>query len=170
VQPKKQAERQSADHRQALAALTDRLGRLFTIRFEIYQKKFFMKFLNNFIKQLTPFFFYSVGGYLVLQGSVTVGVLVAALAAYKDLSSPRKELLTYYNQVQDMGLRCEIVTERFTPQGMADEPETIPILVGDIVLDDVTVRNADGNPVLDGLTLTMPKGGDCLEFRALALR
>ena len=33
------------------------LGMIYDIRFEIYQRKFFVKFLNNFIGQLTPFFF-----------------------------------------------------------------------------------------------------------------
>ncbi len=150
--------------RYRMAAVTDQLGRLFDIRFEIYQKKFFMKFLNNFISQLTPFFFFSIGGYLVLQGAVSLGALVAALAAYKDLSSPWKELLTYYNQTQDMSLRWEVITERFAPQGMVDEalfegePEEVPRLNGDVVLDGVTVRDADGNLVLDDLNATMPGG------------
>ena len=93
----------------------------FEIRYKIYNKKFFMKFLNNFITQLTPFFFYAVGGYLAIRGEITVGALVAALAAYKDLSNPWKELLTYYNQVQDMSLRWEIVIDRFDPKGIIDE-------------------------------------------------
>ncbi len=123
-----------------------------------------MKFLNNFITQLTPFFFYSVGGYLAIRGDITVGALVAALAAYKDLSGPWKDLLTYYNQVQDMSLRWDIVTERFNPKGMIDEslfkgePKEIPHLRGDIVLDHVTVRTANGNPVLEDITLTIPHG------------
>ena len=99
--------------RYRLALISDRLGRLFEIRFRIYRKKFFMKFLNNLITQLTPFLFYSVGGYLVIRGDITVGALVAALAAYKDLSAPWKELLFFYNQVQDMSLRWKVVTERF---------------------------------------------------------
>ncbi|WP_170426874.1 cyclic nucleotide-binding domain-containing protein [Ruegeria arenilitoris] len=146
------------------AMISDQLGRLFGIRFEIYQKKFFMKFINNFISQLTPFMFYLVGGLLVLQGSVSLGALVAALAAYKDLSSPWKELLTYYNQTQDMGLRWEVVTERFAPAGMQDEklfegePEARPRLSGDIVLDHVSVRDMDGNQVLDDLNLTFASG------------
>ncbi len=150
--------------RYRLAAFTDRLGRLFEIRFQIYQKKFFMKFLNNFITQLTPFFFYSVGGLLAIRGDITVGALVAALAAYKDLSSPWKELLTYYNQVQDMSLRWEIVTERFAPKGMIDErlfegqPETLPHLDGTISIRNVTVRNSDGNPVLENINLEIPAG------------
>ncbi|WP_164661964.1 ABC transporter transmembrane domain-containing protein [Tropicibacter sp. Alg240-R139] len=147
------------------AAITDQLGRLFDIRFEIYQKKFFMKFLNNFISQLTPFFFFSIGGYLVLQGAVSLGALVAALAAYKDLSSPWKELLTYYNQTQDMSIRWEVILDRFAPPGMVDEnlfegePEGRPKLDGDIELKHVSVRDADGNLVLDDLTATLPGGG-----------
>ena len=151
--------------RYRLAKITNQLGRLFEIRFEIYQKKFFMKFLNNFIGQLTPFFFYSVGGILVLQGQVSLGALVAALAAYKDLSSPWKELLAYYNQTQDMSLRWEVVTERFAPAGMLDEelldnePAEAPRLTGDIVLDHVTVRDDDGNAILSDLTATFPQAG-----------
>lgn len=147
-----------------LAGFADRLGRLFDIRFKIYQKKFFMKFLNNFITQLTPFFFYLVGGILAIQGQITVGALVAALAAYKDLSNPWKELLAYYNQTQDMALRWEIVTERFDPAGMVDEalfvgtPDEIPHLKGVISLKNVMVRSHDGSPVLEDLTLDIPKG------------
>ncbi|MFK7876421.1 MAG: ABC transporter transmembrane domain-containing protein [Paracoccaceae bacterium] len=146
------------------AQFTDRLGRLFDIRFQIYQKKFFMKFLNNFITQLTPFFFYLVGGILAIRGDITVGALVAALAAYKDLSSPWKELLTYYNQVQDMSLRWDIVTERFAPKDIIDdslfegEPDTIPNLHGDVVLKNVSVRNDSGNAVLEDISLQIPAG------------
>ncbi len=150
--------------RYRLAQFTERLGVLFDIRFRIYQKKFFMKFLNNFITQLTPFFFYAVGGYLVIKGQITVGALVAALAAYKDLSSPWKELLAYYNQTQDMALRWEIVTDRFAPKNMIDEslfegtPTDIPHLRGDIELKGVSVRNADGNMLLEDISMTIPKG------------
>jgi len=150
--------------RYRMAMVGDRLGRLFEIRFQIYQKKFFMKFLNNFITQLTPFFFFSIGGYLVIQGQVTIGALVAALAAYKDLSSPWKELLAYYNQSADMSLRWDTITERFAPEGMIDEdlfyapaPDA-PRLNGDIVLDQVTVRDGDGNPVLEDISVTLPAG------------
>ena len=156
--------RVSGGWRFRMAMITDRLGRLFAIRFEIYQKKFFMKFLNNFINQLTPFFFYAIGGYLVIQGDVTLGALVAGLAAYKDLASPWKELLAYYNQSADMSLRWETITERFAPTGMIDEslfdglPDAAPNLKGDIVLTNVTVRDSDGNPVLDGLNETFAQG------------
>ena len=150
--------------RYRLAQFTDRLGRLFEIRFQIYQKKFFMKFLNNLITQLTPFLFYAVGGYLAISGEITVGALVAALAAYKDLSSPWKELLFFYNQVQDMSLRWQIVMERFAPKDILDEslfegdPDVVHRLNGNIEMQDVTLRDRDGMAVLEDITLTIPHG------------
>jgi len=37
------------------AEISARLGRIFRIRFELYQRKFMVKFLNNFLSQVTPF-------------------------------------------------------------------------------------------------------------------
>lgn len=150
--------------RYRMSLFSNRLGNLYDIRFEIYQKKFFMKFLNNFINQLTPFFFYSVGGYLAIKGHITVGALVAALAAFKDMSSPWKELLTYYNTTQDVALRWEAVTERFAPSSLVDDslfegtPDGASSLKGDIIISDVTVRDEDGQTVLEDISLTIPKG------------
>ena len=140
------------------------LGRLFNIRHKIYQKKFFMKFVNNLISQMTPFFFFAIGGYLVIQGNLTIGALVAALAAFKDLSSPWKELLAYYNQTQDMSLRYETIIEQFDPPGMLDakliegRPEAYPRLNEDITFENVSLREPDGGRVLDNLSLTIQQG------------
>lgn len=150
--------------RYRMSLFSNRLGNLYDIRFEIYQKKFFMKFLNNFINQLTPFFFYSVGGYLAIKGHITVGALVAALAAFKDMSSPWKELLAYYNTTQDVALRWEAVIERFAPSSLVDDslfegtPKGSSSLKGDIEINDVTVRDEEGKTVLEDISITIPKG------------
>lgn len=150
------------------SVITHRLGTLFGIRLVIYQKKFFMKFLNNFITQMTPFFFFLIGGYLVINGDVTLGALVAALAAYKDLSAPWKELLTYYNQVQELGQRWELITDRFAPDGMLDEalfegrPDETPRLSGSLELKNLSVNDSDGNPVLEDLNATWSGGKQIL--------
>ncbi len=39
------------------ADISDRLGKIYAIRFDIFKRKFFVKFLNNFLAQITPFFF-----------------------------------------------------------------------------------------------------------------
>ncbi len=156
--------RRTGGVRYRAALISDRLARLYYIRFDIYQKKFFMKFVNNFITQLTPLLFYSFGGFLVIHGDLSLGALVAALAAHKDLSAPWNELLAYYNQVQEAALRWVVVIERFDPPGMIDEaifegePAEIPSLAGDLELADVTLRGADDAVILKDITLTIPQG------------
>jgi ABC-type multidrug transport system fused ATPase/permease subunit len=121
-----------------LANFAGFLGTIYDIRFEIYRRKFFVKFLNNFIAQLTPFFFYTIGGYLVIQGDLSFGALVAVLAAYKDLASPWTELLNFYQLLQDAKIKYEQVVEQFQPEGMIDDrrqldpPEEIPPLTGEV--------------------------------------
>ncbi len=150
--------------RYQMSAFSYRLSVLFGIRFEIFRKKYFMKFLNNFINQLTPFFFYSVGGILAINGQITVGALVAALAAYKDIASPWKELLAFYNQTQDMAVRWQVVLEKFAPKTIVDDAlfegdaQEIPRLNGDIEIRNVTVVDEDGNSVLEDISLTIPGG------------
>ncbi len=150
--------------RYRMSLFSNRLGNLYDYRFAIYQKKYFMKFLNNFINQLTPFFFYSVGGYLAITGHITVGALVAALAAFKDMSSPWKELLAYYNTTQDVAVRWEAVIERFAPSSLVDDslfdgtPKKDLSLKGDIDIRGVTVLNEEGQPVLEDINLTIPQG------------
>ena len=137
------------------------LGRIFDIRFEVYQRKFFAKFLNNFIQQLTPFFFYSIGGYLVIRGNLSFGALVAVLAAYKDLASPWKELLDFYQQTQDSRIKYEQIVEQFQPAGLADpklllaEPDTIPSLRGELAVSNVSLAEDDRSRVVDAVSFTV---------------
>ena len=104
------------------ADIGNRLGDIYEIRYSLFKLKFFIKFLNNFIAQLTPFFFYAIGGILVIQGDITFGALVAVLAAYKDLASPWKELLRYYQLMEDVKIKYDQVIEQFEPPDIL-EPE-----------------------------------------------
>ena len=97
------------------------LGVVFNIRYKIYKKKFFIKFLNNFMAQLGPFFFYSIGGYLVIMGDLTLGALVAVVGAHEKLYSPWKELLNHYQLTWDSQIKFEQVVAQFDPAGLRDE-------------------------------------------------
>ena len=88
-----------------------------SIRRQIHQTKFLMKALNNFLTALTPFFFYSVGGYLVIEGSLTLGALIAVLAAYKDFSAPLRELFRYYQSYEDVRIRYQGVLDYISSEG-----------------------------------------------------
>ena len=72
-----------------------------------------VKFLNNFLAQLTPFVFYSFGGYLTIQGSLDVGQLIAVIAAYKDIPPPIKELIDWDYQRLDVQVKYLQVVNAF---------------------------------------------------------
>ena len=141
---------------------TERLSSIYDIRYDIYKRKFFIKFLNNFIDKLTPFFFFSIGGYLVINGDLTVGALVAVLTAYKDLASPWKELLMWYQQKEDVRIKYEQVAEQFAPAGMLDEelqyaePDGPSQIKGDLIVSNVGLADEDGVRSLEGISFDAP--------------
>lgn len=144
------------------ADITQRLGKIFFIRFEIYQRKYFVKFLNNFLAQLTPFIFYAAGGYLAIKGSLSIGELVAVINAYKDLPGPIKELIDWDLQRQDAQIKYEQVIEQFSPEGMA-RPELqaplkgpAPALRGAAAVSEVSATDEAGVKLLDGVRFEIP--------------
>ncbi|MGJ5619093.1 ABC transporter ATP-binding protein [Sulfitobacter sp. MF3-043] len=84
------------------------------VRRQIFRLKFFIKALNNFLTALTPFLFYSLGGYFVIEGRISLGALVAVLAAHKDFSAPLKELFRYYQTLEDTRIRYQEITRFFS--------------------------------------------------------
>jgi putative ABC transport system ATP-binding protein len=108
------------------AEIAARLGRIFKIRYDLYQWKFLVKFLNNFLAQVTPFLFYLLGGYFVLAGKLDVGQLVAVIAAYKDLPGPLKELIDWDQTRQDVQVKYAQVVEQFDVRDIM-APETQPV-------------------------------------------
>jgi ABC-type multidrug transport system fused ATPase/permease subunit len=146
------------------ADISERLGKIYGIRFDIYKRKFFVKFLNNFLAQITPFFFYSVGGYLVIRGSLSLGALVAVLAAYKDILSPWKELLNWYATKEDVRIKHEQIVSQFEPEGLVDgkllenPPESIPSLAGEITASGLIYSENGVTNRLDRLSLHIGAG------------
>ena len=149
--------------RRILARFTERLGVIYDIRYEIFRRKFFIKFLNNFIAQITPFFFYSIGGYLVIKGDLTFGALVAILAAYKDLSAPWKELLTYYQRLADSCIKYDQVIEQFDPQGIWPENyqmaeiEADFSLAGNVSAGNLSILDEESQPIVEKLSFDISK-------------
>ena len=146
------------------ADYSERLGQVFRIRFEIYQRKAFQKFLNNFLNQVTPLLFYAFGGYLVITGDLTAGALTAALVAHKDMTAPFKELLDYYQQAQDAEQKYDQVTEQFRPAGMHDTALHAPIdarpekFSGPIELAGVGYAEDEDTRLLESVTLSIAPG------------
>ena len=144
------------------ANLSQKLGIIFSIRYQLYQKKFFMKALNVFLSQLTPLFFYSIGGILTIQGNLSLGALVAVLAAYNRFTTPWKELLKYYQTLNDVKIKYEQLVENFQPGAMLDparlkRPKTIPRLTEALTLHKVNYID-EGAKLLEDVSVRIEPG------------
>ncbi|MCT7664775.1 ABC transporter transmembrane domain-containing protein [Shinella kummerowiae] len=146
------------------ADIAQRLGRIFRIRYDIYQWKFLVKFLNNFLAQLTPFLFYCIGGYLTIVGKLDVGQLVAVINAYKELPGPLKELIDWELVRQDVQVKYEQVVEQFESDSLID-PEIQAInAANEAVLDcplsttNLLIDDDIGGRVLEHVTVKIAPG------------
>jgi putative ABC transport system ATP-binding protein len=92
----------------------DRLANLFDIRMRLFRRKFSVKYLNTLLAQITPFVFYTLGGYLALNGRLDIGQLVAVIAAYRDLPTPIKELIDWDQERADVGIKFNQVFNAFS--------------------------------------------------------
>ncbi len=137
------------------AEIVNRLARIFFIRFDIYQWKFLVKFINNLLAQVTPFIFYLVGGYLAITGRLDIGQLVAVIAAYKDLPSPLKDLIDWDQQRLDVQVKYTQVVESFTLANVLDpalqklDPNPPRRIENEIAASGVVVRDESGATLLE---------------------
>jgi putative ABC transport system ATP-binding protein len=144
------------------AEFSARLGRLFLIRFEHFQRKFLIKFLNNLLSQITPFLFYLVGGYLAISGRLDIGALVAVIAAYKDLPGPVKELIDWDQERMDTSIKYAQVIEQFSVDDLAppahqqlSEAPQLPSS-GMVRVSNLSLLDDSGTKVLDGVSFESP--------------
>jgi putative ABC transport system ATP-binding protein len=147
--------------RRERADFSHRLGSIYDVRLQIYIWKFIVKFLNNSINQLGPFFFYAIGGYLAIKGELEIGTLMAAIAAHKDLAAPWKELLNFYQRQADAKIKYEQVMEQFQPVGLMeesrqlDEPETVAPITGEISASNLSLADDTGAALVDGASFVI---------------
>ena len=143
------------------ADLSERLYTNYKIRFKIFNWKYFIKFLNNFMNQLTPFLFYLIGGWLVIEGNLSLGALLAVIAAYKDLAGPWKELLAYYQMVADVDVKYQTVVENFDPADIYPVARLTDDGNGDPLAGDLVMRNASfsGGAAGQEVFEVSPEGG-----------
>ncbi|MDA8870447.1 ABC transporter transmembrane domain-containing protein [Rhizobiaceae bacterium] len=144
------------------AELSNRLGQIFFIRYELYQRKFFIKFLNNFLAQVTPFLFYVVGGYFTIIGQLNVGQLIGVINAYKDLPSPINGLIMWDQQRIDINVKYAQIIEQFNVAGMTDArlqaPDDAPSkpITGDIQVSNLRVVDDSGSVLLEDADFVLP--------------
>ena len=119
------------------ADIHSRLERIAKIRYEIYRRKFAIKYINNMLADVPTLVFFLLGGLLVLEGQMDVGQLVAVIVAYGELPGPIKELIDWDYQRQDMMVRFDQVTLLLPPTPASltthEQPQAIAIRPGDLL-------------------------------------
>lgn len=109
------------------ANISNILGRLFFIRFELFKRKFSVKFLNNFLLQFLQFLFYALGGYFAIRGTLDIGQLVAVIAAFKDLPGPIRGLINWDQRRLIIEARYSQIVEQFSADDLLEPAiQTIP--------------------------------------------
>lgn len=147
-----------------LADFSERLGKIFRFRIQIDRNRYTANILNQFISQLTPFLFLSIGGFLVIDKQISLGALVAVLAAYKDMYSPWKDLIEYYQKAENSRVRYDQLKEFFARGDLLEksmleaEPGHEDLSQGSLVAENVVFEHEDGNRSIDGasIQLTLP--------------
>ncbi|MEZ0171792.1 ABC transporter transmembrane domain-containing protein [Microvirga sp. TS319] len=142
------------------AEIGSRLFSLFAIRLKIYNRKFAVKFLNNFLSQVTPFLFYAVGGYFALRGTLDIGQLVAVISAYRELPPPLKELIDWDQQRLDVQVKYDQVTQHFAEERLgpmidAEEAANDEPLAGPLVAEGLSLTGSHGDLVIDNASFSL---------------
>lgn len=144
------------------AEIGDRLGELFKIRADLYKRKFSVKYLNTILAQITPFFFYSIGGYLALRGSLDLGQLVAVIAAYRDLPPPIKELIDWDQRRADVTIKYEQIISQFSGHELLPDDNSSAALEpiradAPITVSDLSVVDQRSTALITGVSLTIAR-------------
>ena len=101
------------------------------------------------------------GGYRVLHGHMTVGVLTAFLLYLRMFFEPMQDITQFFNTFQSASSALEKVAGVIaTPPGIKDpeQPKQLENVQGAVQFDDVRFEYVEGHPVLPGLTLDIPAG------------
>ena len=110
---------------EGFVSLTDQI---LTLRTKFLLTKNFMKTINNLLISLGPFGVIAWGGYLVIQGEVEVGVILAFVSGLERLGGPIRDLIASYGSITDARMRYRILMASF-PTGIDPEvPEPMPDL------------------------------------------
>lgn len=81
------------------------LIRIYRNRIRFFAWKFAGKALVNLLNALAPLSVLVVGGYLVIEGSTTIGVVVAFITGFERMASPMTELIAYYRLAQQVRVK-----------------------------------------------------------------
>ncbi len=103
------------------------------------------------------------GGWMIIQGEMTIGTLVAFMAYHTRLLSPVQNLMSLTASLASARVSLARLFELFdTPAEVVEKPGALPLggILDSIRLESVSLRH-DRNAVLNDISLTIPAGSFC---------
>ena len=101
------------------------------------------------------------GGFRVLEGSLGIGVLTAAILYSRRFFDPMEEIAMFYNSYQSAASALEKISGVLQEEPTVPEPEkpvALKDVKGEIRFTDVEFSYATGSKVLQPFSLTIPAG------------
>jgi ABC-type multidrug transport system fused ATPase/permease subunit len=114
----------------------------------------------NLLGRITTASVLLFGGYLVVQGQLTLGVLTSFVLYLRQFFDPMQDLSQFYNVFQAAGAALEKLAGVIEEAPTVPEPHTpVPLVEarGDIALEHVTFAYRD-KPVLQDIDIRVPAG------------
>jgi len=101
-----------------------------------------------------------LGGYLALQGLVSVGTIATFINYGQNFINPLRQLANLYNSIQAALAGAERVFEILDTPGEVDDAAALPLesLRGDVRFDHVDFEYLPGKPILKDMTLEARPG------------
>lgn len=101
-----------------------------------------------------------LGGWLALQGLVTVGTIVTFISYGRNFINPVRQLANMYNSIQAALAGAERVFEILDTIPESDAPGAVPLgkVAGHVRFDDVRFSYVEGTPVIRNMSLEAQPG------------
>lgn len=137
------------------------IDKLLQIRVIWMLYRYGVKIVNNLFLGLGPVIVFTLGGYLLIQGEIELGSIVAFLSAQEKLYDPWKELIDFYQTSQDASVRYRKVMKTFdaTAQfNLESELEDDHEIQGRVEIKNLEYSPTEGISLLDQVNLTVEAG------------
>jgi ABC-type bacteriocin/lantibiotic exporter with double-glycine peptidase domain len=84
---------------------------IFRNRIRFYFFKYGLKTLLSVANAMGPLVVLIVGGYLVIQGQTTIGIVVAFVSGFERISGPLHDLLNFYREYEQAKVQLQMIVE-----------------------------------------------------------
>lgn len=101
-------------------------ARAFAVRLAIYRLKYVLTFLGNLLDAAGPMAVLVIGGWLVVRGQATMGVLVVSITALQRFGDPLDQLMTYYRTAQNARVKYALLSDSMRLRHEERPGETAP--------------------------------------------